>query len=143
MFPRAHIIHCRRDAMDNCLSMYMQDFNVNHGYNRDLSTLGHYYKAYEDLMAHWREVLPLAILNQFVLPTGVEGMQFKGDGDFVGTGNDADNTLRVAFGNEGSPQVLEDFARRFGVEVIDVRIRRADLPELPNVRHYLMAGTKR
>ena len=61
LFPQAHIIHCRRNAMDNCLSMYMQDFNVNHGYNRDLSTLGHYYQAYEDLMAHWREVLPLAI----------------------------------------------------------------------------------
>ncbi|WP_161957195.1 tetratricopeptide repeat-containing sulfotransferase family protein [Aestuariivirga litoralis] len=61
LFPRAHIIHCRRDAMDNCLSMYMQDFNPHHGYNRDLTTLGHYYRAYEDLMAHWRKVLPLPI----------------------------------------------------------------------------------
>jgi fatty-acyl-CoA synthase len=33
--------------------------------------------------------------------------------------DDADNTLRVAFGNEGSPQVVAEFARRFGVEVID------------------------
>jgi fatty-acyl-CoA synthase len=33
--------------------------------------------------------------------------------------DDADNSLRVAFGNEGSPQVVESFARRFGVEVID------------------------
>jgi len=33
--------------------------------------------------------------------------------------DDADNSLRVAFGNEGSPQVVETFARRFGVEVID------------------------
>jgi len=33
--------------------------------------------------------------------------------------DDADNTLRVAFGNEGSPDVVETFARRFGVEVID------------------------
>lgn len=61
MFPRAHVIHCRRNAMDNCLSMYMQDFNVSHGYNRDLSILGHYYRAYEDLMAHWRAVLPLPL----------------------------------------------------------------------------------
>ena len=61
LFPKAHIIHCRRNAMDNCLSMYMQDFNINHGYNRDLATLGHYYLAYEELMAHWREVLPLPI----------------------------------------------------------------------------------
>ena len=33
--------------------------------------------------------------------------------------DDANNTLRVAFGNEGSPEVVGDFSRRFGVEVID------------------------
>jgi len=33
--------------------------------------------------------------------------------------DDADNTLRVAFGNEGSPEVVDAFARRFGVDVID------------------------
>src|SRR5581483_7020127 len=33
--------------------------------------------------------------------------------------DDADNPLRMAFGNEGSPDVVERFARRFGVEVID------------------------
>ena len=33
--------------------------------------------------------------------------------------DDADNTLRVAFGNEGSPEVVDNFSRRFGVEVID------------------------
>src|SRR5262245_19265166 len=33
--------------------------------------------------------------------------------------DDADNTLRVAFGNEGSPEVVSTFARRFGLEIID------------------------
>jgi fatty-acyl-CoA synthase len=33
--------------------------------------------------------------------------------------DDSNNTLRVAFGNEGSPEVIETFGRRFGVEVID------------------------
>jgi fatty-acyl-CoA synthase len=33
--------------------------------------------------------------------------------------DDADNSLRVAFGNEGSPEVVASFSRRFGVEVID------------------------
>jgi len=33
--------------------------------------------------------------------------------------DDADNSLRVAFGNEGSPEVVDAFAHRFGVEVID------------------------
>jgi fatty-acyl-CoA synthase len=34
--------------------------------------------------------------------------------------DDADNTLRIAFGNEGSPQVVEAAASRFGIEVVDV-----------------------
>lgn len=33
--------------------------------------------------------------------------------------DDADNPLRVAFGNEGSPEVVDRFSRRFGVRVID------------------------
>jgi fatty-acyl-CoA synthase len=33
--------------------------------------------------------------------------------------DDAENTLRVAFGNEGSPEVVDAFAARFGVDVID------------------------
>lgn len=34
--------------------------------------------------------------------------------------DDADNSLRVAFGNEGSPRVVEEAAERFGVRIIDV-----------------------
>jgi fatty-acyl-CoA synthase len=35
-------------------------------------------------------------------------------------GDDADNTLRIAFGNEGSPQVVETAAKRFGITIVDV-----------------------
>ncbi len=34
--------------------------------------------------------------------------------------DDADNTLRLAYGNEGSPQVVEAVADRFGVAIVDV-----------------------
>jgi fatty-acyl-CoA synthase len=34
--------------------------------------------------------------------------------------DDAETSLRVAFGNEGSPQVVEEAATRFGMRVIDV-----------------------
>ncbi len=60
LFPNAHIIHCRRDVMDVCLSCYFQNFSwVN--YASRLEDLGFYYRQYERLMAHWREVLPLPI----------------------------------------------------------------------------------
>jgi fatty-acyl-CoA synthase len=34
--------------------------------------------------------------------------------------DDADNTVRIAFGNEGSPQVVEAAAKRFGMTIVDV-----------------------
>ncbi|MHB8328384.1 MAG: AMP-binding protein [Acidimicrobiales bacterium] len=34
--------------------------------------------------------------------------------------DDAENTLRLAYGNEGSPHVVEAVAKRFGVAVVDV-----------------------
>jgi fatty-acyl-CoA synthase len=34
--------------------------------------------------------------------------------------DDADNTLKLAYGNEGSPQVVEAAAERFGVAIVDV-----------------------
>jgi acyl-CoA synthetase (AMP-forming)/AMP-acid ligase II len=34
--------------------------------------------------------------------------------------DDADNSLRLAYGNEGSPQVVEAASRRFGLSIVDV-----------------------
>ena len=34
--------------------------------------------------------------------------------------DDSDNTLRIAFGNEGSPHVVEEARRRFGIAIVDV-----------------------
>lgn len=63
LFPNAHIIHCTRDPIDNCVSCFTHHFNENHGYNTDLAVLGQYYREYRRLMAHWREVLPIRMLD--------------------------------------------------------------------------------
>ena len=57
MFPKARIIHTRRNPFDTCLSIWQQNFNDSHSYGRDFKDLGHHYAKYLDLMAHWREVL--------------------------------------------------------------------------------------
>jgi hypothetical protein len=56
--PNARIIHARRDPMDTCFSCFTQSFVENPPYVYDLAELGRYYRGYEGLMAHWREVLP-------------------------------------------------------------------------------------
>jgi tetratricopeptide (TPR) repeat protein len=57
--PQARIIHVRRNPLDTCLSIYTSniqgqqfDFGLSQG------TLGYYYRMYQRLMQHWREVLP-------------------------------------------------------------------------------------
>jgi tetratricopeptide (TPR) repeat protein len=57
LFSKARIIHCRRDPMDVCLSIFFQPFSRAHPYAFDLGDLGHYYRHYERLMSHWRSVL--------------------------------------------------------------------------------------
>jgi len=57
--PNARIIHCKRAAEDTCLSIFKTYFPGNvHEYACDLTELGQYYRMYEDLMAHWQNVLP-------------------------------------------------------------------------------------
>lgn len=63
LFPEAQIIHCTRNALDTCLSIYFHDFNLNNLYARDLNELGRYYQAYTQLMQHWREVLRIPVLE--------------------------------------------------------------------------------
>jgi hypothetical protein len=64
LFPRARVIHCKRDPMDNCFSIYMAAMNPEaHPWATDLANLGLAYRQYERLMAHWKEVLDLEILD--------------------------------------------------------------------------------
>ena len=57
--PNAKIIHCVRDAMDNCLSIYKQNFPTgNYRFAYDLRTVGQFHKQYQLLMNHWHEVMP-------------------------------------------------------------------------------------
>jgi tetratricopeptide (TPR) repeat protein len=63
LFPRARFIHCRRDPMDTCLSCYFLKFQQAHPYSYRLADLGFYHRGYERLMAHWRRVLPVNMLE--------------------------------------------------------------------------------
>jgi Sulfotransferase family len=59
MFPRAVILHAMREPADTCLSSYRtlfdRDAAVRFAY--DLTDLGRHYRAYREMMDHWRAVL--------------------------------------------------------------------------------------
>lgn len=61
-FPRARIINTRRDPLDNCVSCYSLLFTGAQPFAYDLAELGHYYRGYERVMAHWHQVLPPGVL---------------------------------------------------------------------------------
>ena len=62
LFPKAKFIHTKRNPIDTCLSAYTKLFKDDMPHSYDLSELGRYYLMYEELMAHWREVLPEGVL---------------------------------------------------------------------------------
>ena len=64
LLPRARIIHTKRNALDNCWSCFAENLSpVKHRYASDLRNLGLIYRQYEQLMAHWREVLDIQFME--------------------------------------------------------------------------------
>ena len=63
LFPQARVIHCRRDARDNALSIWLENFNHDQHYATDFADLAHLRGAYERLMTHWQSALPLKMLT--------------------------------------------------------------------------------
>jgi tetratricopeptide (TPR) repeat protein len=63
LLPDAKIVHCRRDAMDTCVSCHFTPFNANLQFASDLRALGRYYLDYRRLMDHWQAVLATPILE--------------------------------------------------------------------------------
>jgi tetratricopeptide (TPR) repeat protein len=58
VFPRARIIHCRRNPIDTCLSIYFTNFSLMKDYAFERRGIIFFYEQYLKLMAHWRRVLP-------------------------------------------------------------------------------------
>jgi tetratricopeptide (TPR) repeat protein len=58
ILPNAKVIHTIRDPVDTCVSCYSKLFTSGQHFSYDLGELGRYYRRYQDLMTHWRSVLP-------------------------------------------------------------------------------------
>ena len=56
--PNSAIIHTVRDPIDTCLSCFSLLFSDKQNFTYDLAELGRYYRHYDALMEHWRQVLP-------------------------------------------------------------------------------------
>lgn len=59
LFPRATVIHCKRNMLDTALSIFKTNFAGNAlRYSYDLDELAGYCRRYQQIMAFWDELLP-------------------------------------------------------------------------------------
>lgn len=57
LFPKAKIIYCKRNKMDNCFSLFAHKFiDKSHGYCYNQKTLSKYYDLHIELMKYWQEI---------------------------------------------------------------------------------------
>ncbi|MDX8404584.1 MAG: sulfotransferase [Mariprofundus sp.] len=74
--PKARIIHVQRHPLDNCLSIYRQNLlGSSFDYGSKLGELGYYYRMYQQLMQHWRNVLPEGVLYEIDYQALVEDQE--------------------------------------------------------------------
>tara|TARA_Y100000590_G_scaffold283126_1_gene318491 strand:- start:4805 stop:6358 length:1554 start_codon:yes stop_codon:yes gene_type:complete len=63
-FPNSKIIHCNRNAKDNCLSLYKNNFASAHmDWTYDQQDIAEYYNLYFELMKFWNKKIPNDIYN--------------------------------------------------------------------------------
>jgi tetratricopeptide (TPR) repeat protein len=62
MFPRATFIHCKRDLRDIAVSCWITDFRSIR-WSNDQNTISERFKQYHRVMNHWKQVLPVPILD--------------------------------------------------------------------------------
>ena len=63
-FPNSKVIHCNRNAKDNCLSLFKNNFaSKDMNWACDQEDIAEYYNLYQDLINFWNKKIPNFIYN--------------------------------------------------------------------------------
>ena len=63
LFPKARIINCTRDPLDNCWSIYKNYFPIKTQFVNDFKDITKFYKLYLNTMNFWQKEFPKNIFN--------------------------------------------------------------------------------
>ena len=63
LFPKARIINCTRDPLDNCWSIYKNYFPIKTEFVNDFKDITKFYKLYLNTMKFWQKEFPQSIFN--------------------------------------------------------------------------------
>jgi tetratricopeptide (TPR) repeat protein len=61
--PAARIVLVKRSPADNCFAMYSTLFGSGYPFSYDLKEIARYFRAYQDLMAHWKNTISHELLE--------------------------------------------------------------------------------
>lgn len=85
ILPGSHIIHCKRDPIDTCLSIYFQRFGPRLEYATDLKICGQQYLVYEKVIEHLTTNLGVKMHDAVYEETTAQPEEsIRGMLDFVG-----------------------------------------------------------
>ncbi len=62
LYPNAKIIHTMRNPVDTCWSSFTKLYKDEMPHSYNLRELGRYYRKYQELMDHWRSILPPGVM---------------------------------------------------------------------------------
>ena len=63
LFPKARIINCTRDPLDNCWSIYKNYFPIKTEFVNDFKDIAKFYKLYLNTMKFWQKEFPQSIFD--------------------------------------------------------------------------------
>ena len=84
--PDARFIVAKRNALDTCFSAFTNYFGFHVPYSYDLGELGRFYRKYEQVIAHWEQVLPEGVMRTINYEAVVSDIETQARGllDFLG-----------------------------------------------------------
>lgn len=63
LYPNVRIINTLRQPLDNCLSLFFQPLDAPQAYANSLPDAGHYFRQYQRLLQHWRDLFSDNLLD--------------------------------------------------------------------------------
>ncbi len=63
MFPESKIIHCTRNPLENCWSIFKNEFERGMFFSNSFDDISNYYKLYKNLMSYWKKQSEINIFD--------------------------------------------------------------------------------
>jgi Sulfotransferase family len=143
LLPNARIVHCRRDPVDTCLSIYSTLFSSRMDFAGSKADLVFCYRQYVRLMDHWRAILPSERFLEVEYERLIADREVETRRLIAFTGLDWDDACLRPERNDRAVTTASTWQARQPVYGSSVERWRRYEPWLGELRELLADGTRR